>query len=112
MDSCLFCQIIKGHIPSSILFENEEFIAFHDLHPQAPLHILVLPKQHIASLAHLKTQDLPLIGRLTLLLPEIAHSLGLKEGFKTIVNTGSAGGQEIFHLHYHLLGWPEKNLPS
>ena len=106
MTDCIFCKIAAGGIPAETVFENNEFIAFRDLHPKAPVHILVVPKQHIASLAHLQTDDAALMGLLTLLLPEIAKTLGLNNGFKTLIHTGEGGGQEIFHLHYHLTGTP------
>lgn len=103
---CLFCKIATGNIPSRKVFENEKFLAFHDLYPKAPVHVLVIPKKHIESLAHLSDEDATLIGELTLLLKDIAKTLQLHDGFKTTVHTGAGGGQEIFHLHYHLTGQP------
>ena len=104
--SCIFCRIIAGEIPAKKVFENEQFIVFHDVYPKAPVHVLVIPKKHIESLAHLDATDLTLMGELTLLLPVLAQDLNLKEGFKVAVNTGTGGGQEVFHLHYHLMGSP------
>lgn len=104
--SCIFCRIIAGEIPSKKIFENERFIAFHDLYPKAPVHLLVIPKKHIESLAHLNAEDASLMGELTMLLPRLAQELNLEDGFKVMVNTGKGGGQEVFHLHYHLMGNP------
>lgn len=104
--TCLFCRIVAGDISAKKIFENEHFIAFHDLYPKAPIHLLVIPKKHIDSLAHLTPEDAPLMGELTLLLPKLAQDFNLKDGFKIAVNTGSGGGQEVFHLHYHLMGNP------
>lgn len=104
LDNCIFCKIILGELPCNKVYEDNDFLAFHDLHPKAPVHVLLVPKRHIQSLAHLEAQDQSLMGRLTLLLPKIALDLNLTSGFRTVVNTGKGGGQEVFHLHYHLLG--------
>lgn len=104
--NCLFCRIITGEIPANIVFEDENFLAFRDLYPKAPVHVLVIPKQHIESLAHITAADQALLGEMTLLLKDLAHQLNLQEGFKITVNTGKSGGQEIMHLHYHLTGVP------
>lgn len=108
MSDCLFCKIIDGTIPAQKIFENESVVCIHDLYPKAPTHVLLLPKKHIASLIDLTPEDAPLMGALTLSIPHIATQLHLEAGFKTVINTGKAGGQEIFHLHYHLLGTPAK----
>ncbi len=105
--NCIFCKIIKGEIPAQKVFENENVIVFHDLFPKAPVHVLVIPKKHIESLAHLTPTDTTLMGEMTLLLQDIAKQLNLHEGFKIAVNTGKKGGQEVFHLHYHLMGSPQ-----
>lgn len=104
--SCIFCKIVEGEIPAKKVFENEHFMAFHDLFPKAPVHVLVIPKKHIESLAHLTEEDSNLMGEFTLILKDIAKTLNLHNGFKIAVNTGKGGGQEIFHLHYHLTGTP------
>ncbi len=104
--NCIFCKIAQLDLPCDKVYEDTDFIVFHDLHPKAPVHVLIVPKRHIQSLAHLEESDHNLMGRLTLLLPKIALMLHLKAGFRTIINTGKGGGQEIFHLHYHLLGTP------
>ncbi len=106
MTNCLFCKISLGELPCNKVYEDNDFLVFHDLHPKAPIHVLVVPKRHIQSLAHLEEHDQSLMGKLTLLLQKIALTLNLTAGFRTIVNTGKGGGQEVFHLHYHLLGTP------
>lgn len=103
-ENCIFCKIVKGEVPANKVFEDEDFIAFHDIHPKARVHVLVIPKKHIESLAHLSEQDSDVIAKLTLRLPKIAKQLDLSTGFRTVINTGKGGGQEVFHLHYHLLG--------
>ncbi len=102
--NCLFCKIAQGEIKASVIYEDPEFLAFKDIHPKAPVHILVIPKIHRESLADLTEQDAELMGRLTCKLKIIAESQGLKNGFRTIINTGPGGGQEIGHIHYHVLG--------
>jgi len=104
--SCLFCKIVTGEIPANKVFEDENFVVFHDLFPKAPAHVLVIPKKHIESLAHVQAEDSVLLGKMTLLLQDIAKQLKLSDGFKIAVNTGKGGGQEVFHLHYHLTGTP------
>jgi histidine triad (HIT) family protein len=108
---CLFCKIIAGEIPSKKVFEDDLTYAFRDINPQAPTHILVVPRKHIASLAESEAADENLIGYLHLAAAKIAGSEGLSKGFRTVINTGSDGGQTVDHLHVHLLGgramsWP------
>jgi histidine triad (HIT) family protein len=109
--SCLFCKIIDGSIPSNRIYEDEECIAFADIHPQAPAHLLVVPRRHIASLAEAAGEDTPLLGHLLAKSAEIARQRGLSKGYRTVINTGADGGQTVDHLHLHLLGgrhmvWP------
>lgn len=104
MSDCLFCKIANKKLDSSIVYEDDNFLAFKDLYPKAPVHILVIPKKHIHSLAHAEDEDAELLGKLTLKLKAIAYEAGLTSGFRTIVNTGKGGGQEIDHVHYHILG--------
>ncbi len=109
--SCLFCKIIDGTIPSTRIFEDEQCIAFADIHPQAPVHVLVVPRKHIASLAEAKPGDSALLGHLAIVVAEIARNQGLIHGYRTVINTGDDGGQTVDHLHLHLLGgrshgWP------
>lgn len=106
MSDCIFCKIAAGEIPSKRVYEDDDLIAFHDIHPKAPVHVLVVPRRHIASLAEVSPADAELLGRMTVKLNAIAQSQGLDQGFRTIVNTGVGGGQEVFHLHYHILGGP------
>lgn len=104
MEDCLFCKIIKGEIPCNKVYEDEEILAFHDINPAAPIHILVIPKKHITSLAHLKEDDERIVGRIYTVINEIAEKNGFKEdGYRVIVNCGKNGGQEVMHLHFHLL---------
>ena len=104
MHDCLFCKIVAGQIPCKKIFENDDFLAFYDIHPKAPVHALLIPKKHITSLVHLEDTDAMLIGKMTLLIKDLAQELHLKNGFRTQIHTGAGGGQEVFHLHYHLLG--------
>ena len=106
MDSCVFCRIVAGELPASVVYEDDAIMAFKDRHPEAPVHVLVIPKKHIASLAHLEAEDAGLMGHLMLKLPELAMAQGMGQGFKTRINTGLAGGQEVAHLHVHLTGRP------
>lgn len=105
MEDCLFCKIIKGEIPSNKVYEDEEFLAFHDINPAAPIHILVIPKKHIESLAHMKKEDELLVGKLLGVVNKIAEEQGFRQdGYRVITNCGKNGGQEIMHLHFHILG--------
>jgi histidine triad (HIT) family protein len=102
--NCIFCKIVAGQVPSRKVYEDEEFLAFHDVRPHAPVHFLVIPKRHIPSLAEVTAEDQPMLGRLLALAPRLARDLGLTGGFRLGVNTGRDGGQEVFHLHLHVLG--------
>ena len=104
MEDCVFCKIIKGEIPSEKVYEDEEVIAFKDIQPAAPIHILVIPKKHITSLAHLEKEDEVIIGKIYGVINKIADEKGFKDnGYRVIVNCGKDGGQEVMHLHFHLL---------
>ena len=104
MEDCIFCKIIKGEIPSNKVYEDEEILAFHDINPATPIHILVVPKKHIESLAHLEKEDEALVGNIYGVINKIAEEQGFKdEGFRVIVNCGENGGQEVMHLHFHIL---------
>lgn len=111
-DSCLFCSIVARDIPADIVYETDAVIAFRDIGPQAPVHILVIPKRHIPSLAQAATEDAELMGEVLLAVREVAEREGLAEtGFRTVLNTGDDGGQTVHHLHAHVLGgrglvWP------
>lgn len=102
-EDCLFCRIVAGEIPAPRVHEDDRVIVIPDKFPKADVHLLVIPKAHIASLYDLDASHADLMGQILLLLPRLATEQGLK-GFRTIVNTGREGGQEIFHLHVHLLG--------
>ena len=104
MEDCIFCKIIKGEIPSTKVYEDEEILAFKDINPAAPIHILVIPKKHIKSLVELEKGDEILVGKIYTVINKIAESQGVKEkGYRVIVNCGKDGGQEVGHLHFHLL---------
>ena len=108
---CLFCKIVAGAIPAQHLHETPEVLAFADLHPEAPVHILVIPKRHIASHAHALPEDAALLGTLFAEAGVIARAQGLDRGYRLVVNTGRDGGQTVDHLHVHILGgrtmgWP------
>ena len=105
MNDCIFCKIIKKEIPSTIVYEDSEIIAFKDVNPVAPIHILVIPKKHIETLVHLKEEDEKIVGKIYTIINKIAKQEGIDEtGFRVIVNCGEDGGQEVKHLHFHLLG--------
>lgn len=104
MDDCLFCRIARGEIPSRKVFEDEEILAFHDINPARPVHILVIPKRHITSLATVNEADTPVLGRMLALANQLACDNGSTDGFRVIINTGRVGGQEVAHLHAHVVG--------
>jgi histidine triad (HIT) family protein len=109
--SCLFCKIVDGSIPSTPVYQDELCYAFADINPQAPVHVLVVPREHIVSMANCKEGDRALMGHLLWAAAEIARAKGLAKGYRAVLNTGSDGGQTVDHLHVHLLGgralsWP------
>jgi len=104
MSDCLFCKIAAGEVPADIVFEDEQVVVFRDIYHKADVHLLLIPRQHIASLNELEPAHDALIAHMMRLLPKLAKDQGLDDGYRTIVNTGPGGGQEIFHLHLHLLG--------
>ena len=105
MSDCIFCKIINKEIPSTIVYEDEKIIAFKDINPVAPVHVLVIPKKHITSLIELEDEDKNIIGDIYLVINKIAKELGIAEkGFRVIVTCGEDGGQEVKHLHFHLIG--------
>lgn len=112
MDDCLFCKIIAGDIPSDIVFENERLIAFKDINPAAPIHILIIPKIHLSTLNDLQTEHTELMGELIYTASQIAKQVGIAEdGYRIGFNCNEDGGQTVFHIHLHLLGgrkfgWP------
>lgn len=105
MDDCIFCKIIKGEIPSNKVYEDEEILAFRDINPIAPVHILVIPKKHITYITDLKEDDEPLMGKIYTVINKIAKQEKIDEkGFRVVVNCKEDGGQEVKHLHFHILG--------
>ena len=104
--SCLFCKIVAGQIPARKAYEDDAVLAFHDIHPWAPVHILLIPKQHIATMADVGPEHQELLGRMMVLAPRLLRELGVTNGFRTVINTGADGGQEVYHLHMHAMGGP------
>ncbi len=108
---CIFCKIATGKLSAELVLEEEELLAFKDINPQAPEHIVVIPRKHIPRVSDLETQDVPLMGKLVLAAKKIARERGLKDGYRLVVNCNSGAGQTVFHIHMHLLGgrnlgWP------
>ncbi len=112
MDNCLFCKIAEGQIPSKIVYQDEDVVAFEDINPQAPQHILLIPRRHISSIADLTAEDGPILTLLFAVATRLANKLGLAErGYRIVTNVGPDAGQSVLHLHFHLLGgrkfsWP------
>ena len=106
-NDCIFCKIVRGEIPAKKLYEDSEILAFHDIRPQAPVHFMLIPKKHIDSLADVATDDADMLGRLFALSGRLARECGSPDGYRTIVNTGRIGRQEVMHLHVHVIGGPE-----
>ena len=104
MENCLFCKIAAGQIPSRKVYEDDEILAFHDINPARPVHLLVIPKRHITSLATAGEADAPLLGRMLALAHRLATEQGSPDGFRLIINTGRIGHQEVQHLHAHVVG--------
>ena len=107
---CIFCKIAARKIPSRLVYEDDEFFAFHDINPWAPVHFLVIPKTHIPSMAHLDERHSGMLGRMMVLMPKLAAQEGCNPypegGFRLVTNTGTQGGQEVHHLHFHVMGGP------
>lgn len=108
--NCLFCKIVAGKIPSRVVYQDDELFVFHDIHPWAPVHFLMIPKAHIASMAQLTDADAGLMGRMMVLAPKLALQEGCNPypdgGFRILSNIGDEGGQEVRHLHVHVMGGP------
>jgi histidine triad (HIT) family protein len=110
-EGCIFCKIASGDIPSKKVHEDDDVVAFHDLNPQAPTHVLVIPRKHVASLNDASEEDRALLGRILLQTREIAEEQGIASGYRVVNNCGASAGQSVFHIHFHLLGgramgWP------
>ncbi|OSI07735.1 HitA protein [Neisseria animaloris] len=106
MTDCIFCKIVDKQIPAGIVYEDDDMLCFKDIRPAAPVHLLLIPKVHFDSLAHAKPEHEALLGKMMMKVPQIAEANGLNNGFKTQINTGKGGGQEVFHLHIHIMGRP------
>ena len=112
MAECIFCKIAAKQIPAKIAFENMQLLAFHDIHPMAPVHLQIIPKQHIARVSDLKKENSEILGQLVLVANKLAAEMGIAEpGYRLVVNCNAAAGQSVYHLHLHLLGgrplgWP------
>ncbi|MGI6713308.1 MAG: histidine triad nucleotide-binding protein [Bacillota bacterium] len=105
MSDCVFCKIVNKEIPAQIVYEDEEIMAFKDIHPLAPIHILFIPKKHISDISQIQSDDAGLIGRIHIAAVQVARELGIESnGFRLVNNCRSHGGQEVYHLHFHLLG--------
>lgn len=104
--NCIFCKIAAGQIPSRKIYEDDELFAFHDIRPAAPVHFLIIPKLHLPSLAEAGPEHAALLGRMLELAPKLALQEGATNGFRTVINTGHDGGQEVYHLHVHVMGGP------
>ncbi|MEO5342455.1 MAG: histidine triad nucleotide-binding protein [Gammaproteobacteria bacterium SHHR-1] len=112
MTDCLFCKIIAGDIPAARVYEDDQVLGFRDINPQAPTHVLLIPKRHIATLNDVQAEDAELIGRLYLAARQVAADEGIAEaGYRTLFNCNRAGGQEVYHLHLHLLGGRQMTWP-
>ena len=112
MSNCLFCRIVAGDIPAKIAYQDDDVVAFHDINPQAPLHVLVIPRKHIATINDLQADDAEVVGKLFLAAKKIAREAGYEEdGYRVVMNCGADAGQAVFHIHLHLLAgrrltWP------
>lgn len=104
MSDCIFCKIARGEIPSKKVYEDDDLYAFHDIHPIAPVHFMLIPKLHLPSLQEADDSHMALLGKMLLRAPKLAKEQGLENGFRTVINTGKGGGQEVFHLHIHIIG--------
>ena len=110
MDSdpnCIFCKIVRGEIPSRKVYEDEDVLAFHDVNPRAPVHFMLVPKHHVATLYDVDEDDAPAFGKIMTLAGRLAREQGANDGFRIIINTGRVGNQEVMHVHVHVLGGPD-----
>ena len=105
--NCLFCKIVAGEIPSKKVYEDEDVLAFHDIRPLAPVHFMIIPKVHVASLYEAGMEQHRALGKILALAGELARKEGASDGFRTIINTGRVGHQEVYHLHMHVIGGPD-----
>ncbi|MBK9327348.1 MAG: histidine triad nucleotide-binding protein [Thiobacillaceae bacterium] len=103
-ENCIFCKIVAGEIPCRKIYEDDDVLVFHDIHPAAPVHFMIIPRRHVASLAECDETHRDVLGKILILAPRLAREQGLADGFRTVINTGRGGGQEVFHLHVHVIG--------
>jgi len=106
-DNCIFCKIVRGEIPCKKIYEDDDVLAFHDINPIAPVHFLMIPKAHIATLYEAEEKHYLALGKMLGLAGKLARDLGAGEGFRSIVNTGRVGRQEVYHVHLHIIGGPD-----
>ena len=107
-DGCIFCKIAAGEIPSKKVYEDDEIFAFHDIQPVAPVHFLIVPKAHVDSMAECGPEHAAVLGRMMAMAGRLAREQGATDGFRTIVNTGRVGRQDVYHLHIHIIGGPDR----
>ena len=105
--NCIFCRIVRGEIPAKKIYDDAEVMAFHDIRPQAPVHLLVIPKMHIATLYDAQSEHQSALGKMLAVAGRLAREAGAADGFRTIINNGRVGHQEVYHVHMHVLGGPE-----
>ena len=106
-DSCIFCRISAGEIPSKKVYEDEDMLAFHDIHPAAPIHFLIIPKKHLVNLYDADIKEQALLGKMLGMAGQLAREQGSVDGFRVVINNGRVGRQEVYHLHIHIMGGPE-----
>ena len=106
-DSCIFCRIAAGEIPSKKVYEDDDMLAFHDIHPAAPIHFLIIPKKHLVNLYDADIKEQALLGKMLGMAGQLAREQGSVDGFRVVINNGRVGRQEVYHLHIHIMGGPE-----
>ena len=111
MTDCLFCRIVQGEIPAKKIYEDEYTVAFEDINPQAPTHVLIVPRKHVSGLKEAQAEDAELIGRLHLAAAAIGRQRGIEDGYRTVLNVGPKSGQSVFHIHVHLIGGRDMRWP-
>jgi len=107
MTDCIFCRIVEGKIPSRKVYEDDDMLAFHDINPVAPVHFMIVPKRHVDSLAQVDASHAAVLGRMMAIAGRLAQEQGATDGFRTIINTGRVGRQDVYHLHIHIIGGPD-----
>ena len=107
MEDCIFCKIVDGKIACNKVYEDADIFAFHDIHPVAPVHFMIIPKRHIASLVDVDLSHQMLLGKMLAMMPKLAREQGCTDGWRTVINTGRVGRQEVYHLHIHVIGGRE-----